>query len=147
MIQLVTALTFGAVGLGSRREAGSAETREVLADVGWAALVSAVAELGPELGGVGAARVPSLAQVGGALVEDAGLPAGAVVHEQFLGAGSPGEAPDRAAGQPQIADDLRLGAPFGQQAVHVGVPVPGPGGHPTGPRRLRLRRRLLPGRR
>jgi hypothetical protein len=69
-------------------------------------LVAAAAELGPELGGVGAAGVPPLAQVGGVLVEDAGLPSGAVVDEEFLGAGGPGETPDRTAGQARAAAQI-----------------------------------------
>jgi hypothetical protein len=90
-----------------------------------------------ELGGVGAAGVPPLAQVGGVPVQDAALPPGAVVHQQFLGAGSPREAADCAPGQAQLPRDLRLAAAFGQQAVHVSVPGPGPAGGPSGSRQGR----------
>src|SRR6516165_1099554 len=79
---------------GGRNGGVSAETREVAADLPAAALVSAVADLAPQLRGVGAAGVPAPAQVAGVLAEDAGPATGSVIDQQLLGAGGAGEAAD-----------------------------------------------------
>src|SRR5215472_11810442 len=112
----------------------SAEAREVAADLPATARVSVVADLLPQLRGVGAAGVPPLAQVGRVLVEDAGSPAGSVVDELFLGAGGAGEPADGVTGQAQLGGDLAEAAAGGQQPVHVGVPAPRPVRDPPGAR-------------